>query len=59
MVESGQLHVLYLKRVAMTKKRVTIKDKKLRALLKEGGRKGAQKDFFELLRRAVKTTSNS
>jgi hypothetical protein len=43
----------------MTKKRVTVKDNKLRALLKEGGRKGAHKDFFELLRRAVKENPNT
>jgi hypothetical protein len=41
----------------MTKKRVIIKDKRLRALLKDGGRKGAQKDFFELLKRAVKNSN--
>jgi hypothetical protein len=38
----------------MTKKRFSIKDKKIKALLKDGGRKGAQKDFFELLKRAVR-----
>jgi len=37
----------------MTKKRITIKDKKIKALLKKGGRKGAKKDFFELLKRSV------
>ena len=37
----------------MAKKRLIIKDKKIRALLKNGGRKGAKKDFFELLKRAV------
>ncbi len=37
----------------MTKKRFIIKDKKIRALLKNGGRKGAKKDFYELLKRAV------
>lgn len=31
-----------------------MKDKKLKALLKDGGRKGAEKDFIELVRRAVK-----
>lgn len=38
----------------MTKKKVIIKDKRLKELLKNGGRQGARKDFFELLRRAVK-----
>lgn len=38
----------------MTKKRLLLKDKKIKALLKNGGRKDARKDFFELLRRAVK-----
>jgi hypothetical protein len=42
----------------MTKKRVTIKDKKLQVLLKNGGRKGAQKDFNELLKRAIKENPN-
>lgn len=47
----------------MTKKRLTIKDKKLKTLLKDGGRKGAKKDFFVLLKRASttpieKTTTN-
>ena len=37
----------------MTKKRLTIKDKKVKELLKKGGRKDAKKDFFELLRRTV------
>ena len=38
----------------MTKKKLVIKDKKIKALLKNGGRKGAKKDFFELLKRAVR-----
>jgi hypothetical protein len=37
----------------MTRKRLRIKDKKIRELLKDGGRKSAKDDFFELLRRAV------
>ena len=37
----------------MIKKRFTIKDKKIKALLKKGGRKGAKRAFFELLKRAV------
>jgi hypothetical protein len=37
----------------MTKKRLTIKDKKIKALLKNSGRKDAKKDFFELLKRAI------
>ena len=44
---------LYRKSITMTKNRITIKDKKLKALLKKGGRKGAKKDFFELLKRSV------
>jgi hypothetical protein len=36
------------------KKRIIIKDKKIKALLKKGGRQGARKDFFELLKRASK-----
>jgi hypothetical protein len=38
----------------MTKNRITIKNKKIKELLKNGGRKGAKKDFFELLKRSVK-----
>ena len=37
----------------MTKKRLRIKDKKIKELLKDGGRKIAKDDFFELIRRAV------
>jgi hypothetical protein len=37
----------------MTRKKFSIKDKEIKALLKNGGRKGAKKDFFELLKRAV------
>jgi hypothetical protein len=36
----------------MTKKRILIKDKKLKDFFKKGGRKGAKRDFFELLKRA-------
>lgn len=39
------------------KKRIAIKTKKMKELLKKGGREGARKDFFELLRRAAKTSS--
>ncbi|HVA96102.1 MAG TPA: hypothetical protein VND99_00440 [Candidatus Acidoferrales bacterium] len=42
----------------MTKKRISIKDKKLKLHLKNGGRKGAGKDFFELLKRAVNTPAD-
>jgi len=35
------------------KKRIRIKDKKLKEILKKGGRKGARKDFFELLSRTT------
>jgi hypothetical protein len=38
----------------MAKKRIVLKEKKLKALLRKGGRIDARKDFFELLRRAVK-----
>jgi len=38
----------------MTKKRLAIKNRKVKELLKDGGRKDAKKDFFELLKRAVK-----
>jgi hypothetical protein len=41
----------------MTKKQLTIKDKKIKALLRNGGRKDARRDFFELLRRAVKNNN--
>jgi hypothetical protein len=35
------------------KKRLVIKDKVLKKMIKDEGRKGAKKDFFELLKRAV------
>jgi len=38
----------------MPKNRITIKDKKIKELVKKGGRKGAKKDFFELLKRSAK-----
>lgn len=38
----------------MDKKRLRIKDKKLKEILKKGGRKGAKGDFIELMKRAVK-----
>lgn len=37
----------------MKKLRLKVKDKKLREFFKKGGRKGARKDFLELLKRAV------
>ncbi len=37
----------------MSKQRIKIKDKKLKEFFKKGGRKGARKDFLELLKRAV------
>ncbi len=37
----------------MKKKRFSPKDKKLRDFLVKGGREGAKKDFFTLLKRAV------
>jgi hypothetical protein len=36
------------------KKRIRIKDKKIKELLEKGGRRGAKKIFFELLKRAAK-----
>jgi hypothetical protein len=33
---------------------IKIKNKKIKALLETGGRKGAREDFFELLKRATK-----
>lgn len=41
------------------KKRLVIRNKKIKELLKKGGREGAKKDFTELLRRAAKTLSHS
>ncbi|HSW96298.1 MAG TPA: hypothetical protein VLF89_00580 [Candidatus Saccharimonadales bacterium] len=41
----------------MVKKRIIMKDKKLKDFFKKGGRKGAKKDFLELLKRAAKPTS--
>jgi hypothetical protein len=38
----------------MAKKRLTVKDRKIKDLLKNGGRKDAKKDFFELLKRAIR-----
>jgi hypothetical protein len=40
----------------MPKKRM-IKDKKIKELLKKGGRNYAKKDFFELLKRIAKSKS--
>lgn len=34
-------------------KSLKIKNKKLKEFFRKGGRKGAKKDFFELLRRAA------
>ena len=33
--------------------KITIRDKKLKEFFRKGGRKGAKKDFLELLRRAA------
>jgi hypothetical protein len=38
----------------MQKKRLKIKNKKLKELFKGGGRSNAKDDFFELLKRAVR-----
>lgn len=40
----------------MTKKRIVVKDTTLKALFRKGGRKGARKQFFELVKRAARTT---
>ena len=37
------------------KKRIVIKDKKLKEIIKKTTRKEVKKDFFELLRRATMT----
>ena len=37
----------------MAKKRIVIRDKKLKQLIMKGAREGAKKDFFELLKRAT------
>jgi hypothetical protein len=42
----------------MIRKRIIIKDKKLQAFLKKGGRKGAKRDFLKLLKRAVRPDVN-
>jgi hypothetical protein len=36
-------------------KTIRVKDKRIKTLLKKGGRKNARRDFFELLRRAART----
>lgn len=38
----------------MAKKRIVIKDKKLKQLIMKEARDGAKKDFFELLKRATR-----
>jgi hypothetical protein len=44
------------KYIIMQKKRkLRIKDKKIKALMKDGGRNNARDDFFELLKRAVRS----
>jgi hypothetical protein len=40
----------------MKQNRITIKDKKLKEILKKG-RKNLKKNFFELLKRAAKTNN--
>jgi hypothetical protein len=39
----------------MQKRRLKIKNKKLKELLRDGGRSNAKEDFFELLKRASRT----
>jgi hypothetical protein len=41
----------------MAVKRVAVKDKKIKELLKKGGKKDAKKIFVELLKRATTTPS--
>jgi hypothetical protein len=36
------------------KKQIRVKDTKLKEFLKNGGREGSKKDFFELLKRVAK-----
>lgn len=38
----------------MTKKRLRIKDRRLKELIEKSERKGVRRDFFELLKRAIK-----
>lgn len=38
------------------RKKIIIKDKKVKTLLKNGGRKEAKKIFFELLKRSLKSS---
>lgn len=38
----------------MKKKPLKVKDKSLKEFLKKGGREGAKKDLFELLKKAAK-----
>lgn len=37
----------------MNKKKSSIKDKRLKQYLKQGGRSGAKEDFFSLLKRSA------
>jgi hypothetical protein len=43
----------------MEKKRLIVKDKKLKERIKKEGRKNAKRDFLELLRRSAKTIDYS
>lgn len=43
----------------MEKKRIILKDKKLKERIKKEGRKGAKRDFLELLRRSARTITYS
>lgn len=43
----------------MTKKRIVVKNAALKDLFRKGGRKGAKKQFFELVKRAASTTDTN
>ena len=42
----------------MSRKRISIKDRKLREEISFKNREGVKKDFFELLKRSSKTTNS-
>jgi hypothetical protein len=43
----------------MGKKRLIIKDKKLKERIKKDGKKNAKRDFLELLRRSARTLDHA
>jgi len=42
----------------MKRKRIAVHDNKLRSLINKGGRKGARRDFEELIRRAIRESKS-